>query len=105
MGEYRWDGAPTAKLRAAGTTYFESRIPHGVRWQAEDGSVIEISSDQLFQMMFMVGPLQPTHCMMIALFCGVIPHDTSVHALRTAPLAPVPPIPDPDVDQIAAFLR
>ena len=27
LGEFGWDGAPTAKLRAAGTTYFESRAP------------------------------------------------------------------------------
>ena len=49
-------GAPAAKLRAAGDTYFESRVAYGVRWDGENGGVIEMSSDQLFQMMFMVGP-------------------------------------------------
>ena len=58
LGEFGWDGAPAAKLRAAGTTYFESRAPYGVRWEGDDGA-IEISSDQLFQMMFMVGRLAP----------------------------------------------
>ena len=78
LGEFGWDGAPAAKLRAAGTTYFESRVAYGVRWESADGN-IEISSDQLFQMMFMVGNLAPTHCLMLALFLGVIPHDTSLH--------------------------
>ena len=110
LSEFGWDGAPTAKLRAAGATYFESRVPYGARWQAEDGSVIEISSDQVFQMMFMVGPLQPTHCMMLALFCGVIPHDTSLADLkdrRDEVLAQVmvPTIADPEIEQFAAFLR
>lgn len=111
LGEFGWDGAPTAKLRAAGTTFFESRAPYGVRWQGDDGT-IEISSDQLFQMMFMVGHLSPTHCLMLALFCGVIPHDTDLHALkdesgrsRALDAADVPVESDADIEQLAAFLR
>lgn len=111
LGEFGWDGAPTAKLRAAGTTYFESRAPYGVRWDSPDGP-IEISSDQLFQMMFMVGHLAPTHCLMLALFLGVIPHDTSVFLLkddagRNQALAgaQVAQEADADVEQLAAFLR
>lgn len=130
LGEFGWDGAPTARLRAAGTTYFESRAPYGVRWQDDDGTLggrglsadgsaaegrrgsIEISSDQLFQMMFMVGPLAPTHCLMLALFCGVIPHDISLYDLkdgagrsRALASADIPPQGDADIEQIAAFLR
>jgi hypothetical protein len=111
LGEFGWDGAPTAKLRAAGTTYFESRAPYGVRWQGEDGT-IEISSDQLFQMMFMVGNLAPTHCLMLVLFCGVLPHDISLYDLkdmqarsRALATAVLPPQADPDIEQLAVFLR
>jgi hypothetical protein len=111
LGEFGWDGAPTAKLRAAGTTYFESRAPYGVRWQGDDG-LIEISSDQLFQMMFMVGNLAPTHSLMLALFFGVIPHDISLHDLKdetgraqALDSAALEPQADADVEQIAAFLR
>ena len=82
-----------------------------MRWQGDDG-VIEISSDQLFQMMFMVGNLAPTHCLMLALFCGVIPHDTSLIDLKDEPgksrvlaAANVPSEPDADIEQLAAFLR
>jgi hypothetical protein len=111
LAEFGWDGAPVAKMRAAGDTFFESRAPYGVRWESNDGT-IEISSDQLFQMMFMVGNLAPTHCMMLALFCGVIPHDTSLHDLKDAEgrtralaAANVPTEADPDIEQLAAFLR
>lgn len=112
LAEFNWDGSPAAKLRAAGTTYFESKVAYGVRWQAEDGSVIEMSSDQLFQMMFMVGNLAPTHCLMLALFFGVIPHDISLHELkdqdgrtRALDAAVVPTEVDVDTEQLAAFLR
>jgi hypothetical protein len=111
LGEFGWTGEPAKKLRAAGDTYFESRVAHGVRWESGDGRV-EISSDQLFQMMFMVGNLEPTHCLMLALFCGVIPHDTSLHDLkdetgrqRVLAAATVASEPDADVEQFAHFLR
>jgi hypothetical protein len=111
LGEFGWDGTPVAKLRSAGATYFESRVPYGVRWQTDDGA-IEISSDQLFQMMFMVGNLAPTHCLMVALFCGVLPHDIDIVELRdtdgrTRALAAsiVATEPDADIEQLAAFLR
>jgi len=111
LREFGWDGEPAAKLRATGTTYFESRAPYGVRWQGDDGT-IEISSDQLFQMMFMVGNLAPTHCLMLALFCGVIPHDISLYDLkddagraRVLAAADLTTESDPDIEQLAAFLR
>lgn len=109
--EFKWDGEPTRRLRAAGTTYFESRAPYGVRWEGETG-VLEISSDQVFQMMFMVGHISPTHGMMLALFTGVIPHDVSLFDLKdkagreqALAAANVPSEPDPDIEQMAAFLR
>jgi hypothetical protein len=111
LGEFGWDGAPTAKLRAAGDTYFESRVAYGVRWDSPDGS-IDVSSDQLFQMMFLVGNLAATHSLMLALFLGVIPHDTSLHDLKDAEgrsralaRSYLAPEPDPDIEQLAAFLR
>jgi len=111
LGEFGWDGAPAAKLRASGTTFFESRVPYGVRWQGENGTV-EITSDQLFQMMFLVGNLAPTHSLMLALFTGVIPHDISLYDLkdeagrkRALAAAHVPVEADPDIEQLAAFLR
>jgi hypothetical protein len=111
LGEFGWDGAPAARLRSAGTTYFESRAPYGVRWRNDEGT-LEVSSDQLFQMMFMVGKLAPTHCLMLALFCGALPHDIDIHELkdresrmRALAAADVAPEADADIEQLAAFLR
>jgi len=49
---------------------------------------------------------------MIALFCGVLPHDISLYDLKDAPsraralaAADLPAQPDADIEQIAAFLR
>jgi hypothetical protein len=112
LAELGWTGEPVAKLRAAGDTYFESRVAYGVRWDGENGGVIEMSSDQLFQMMFLVGPLAPMHSLMLALFTGMIPHDTPLQDLKDADAraralaaAHLPAQPDPDVEQVAAFLR
>jgi hypothetical protein len=111
MGELGWNGEPTAKLRADGQTFFESRVPYGVRWQGDDGTV-EISSDQIFHMMFMVGALHPAHCLMLALFLGVIPHATSLHDLkddagrkRVLATAHVDRQADAEIEQLASFLR
>lgn len=109
--EFKWDGEPTARLRASGNTYFESRVPYGVRWEGETG-VLEISSDQVFQMMFMVGHVAPTHGLMLALFTGVIPHDTSLFDLkdkagreRVLSAVDLPTEHDAEIEQLAAFLR
>jgi len=111
VGEFGWDGEAVARLRAHGVTFFESRAPYGVRWQAE-GEKLEVSSDQVFQMMFLVGDLAPTHSLMLALFCGVIPHDISLHDLkdragrmRALEAAEVPVEADAAIEQLAAFLR
>ena len=111
LGEFHWDGEPVAKLRAAGDTFFESRVAYGVRWQGDDG-VIDVSSDQLFQMMFMVGHIAPTHALMLALFLGVLPHDISLHDLkegdgraRALAASYIEPNADPEIEQLAAFLR
>lgn len=111
LGEFSWDGEPVATLRANGQTFFESRAPYGVRWQGEQGP-IEISSDQLFQMMFLVGNLAPAHSLLLALVFGVIPHDIDLDDLkdrerrnRALEAADVPVHSDPDIEQLAAFLR
>lgn len=107
LGEFGWDGTPVTRLRGSGTTFFTSRAPYGVRWQGDDGT-IEISSDQIFQMMFLVGHLSPAHSLMLALFLGAIPHDTSLHDLRdkrALDRSDIPPEADPEIEQVAAFLR
>jgi hypothetical protein len=111
MQEFKWDGVPVAKLRARPGEFFESRVPYGVRWQL-DGKPVEISSDQLLQMMFFVGHLAPTHCLMLALFVGAVSHEASFHDLkdpagraRLMQDAGIERQADPAIEQIAAFLR
>lgn len=116
LGDFGWDGAPCARMRAAGDTFFESRVPYGVRWQPDTTSPgvapIELSSDQLMQMLFFVGHVTPSHALMMALFLGVVPHDTPLADLvdaagreRALARAYVPAEPDADIEQLAAYLR
>jgi hypothetical protein len=112
LREFGWDGEPVERMRAAGDTFFESRAPYGARWEAPDGDTIEVSTDTLFQMMFHVGPLQPTHAMMLSLFLGVLPHDLDLDVLRDDAArakalreAKIAPTGDHDIEQLAQFLR
>jgi hypothetical protein len=75
--DFAWSGEHAATMRKRGDTFFESRMPLGMRWGA-----FELSSDQVFHMMFHVGALEPTHCLMLALFFGVVPHDIDPDILR-----------------------
>src|SRR4051794_38135284 len=71
LADYGWNGEHTAKMRAQGDTFFELRDPVVVRW-----GTLMLSSDQLFQMVFGVGPIQPSHATMLALFFGMLDHET-----------------------------
>lgn len=110
LDDFGWDGAQAAAMRADDDTYFESRVPYGVRW-GEGDDAREISSDQLVHLLFHVGHLEPTHSLMAALFLGVVDHDLdpsvlrdpAARALRLASAVIVPPT-DPDVQPIADFL-
>jgi hypothetical protein len=109
--EFKWTGGPVAKLRSKTGEYLESRVPYGVRWTVNDKPV-EVSSDQILQLMFYVGHLAPTHCLMIALFCGAVDHSASFHDLKDpvgrAKLlqhATVAPESIQSIEQIAQFIR
>ncbi len=81
LDDFGWDGAQAAALRAEDDTFFESRVPYGVRWGDGDDAR-EVSSDQLVHLLFHVGHLEPTHSMMAALFLGVLDHDLELDLLR-----------------------
>jgi hypothetical protein len=107
LGYFQWNGAPVARLRAQGKTFFESSAPLQRRWPG--GEVI--TSDQLFHMMFHVGHLGASHCLMLALFLGALPHSTSPdvlgdrglkqQALATAHVGRE----EGQIEQLATFLR
>jgi len=106
VDDFGWDGQQAAALRADDDTFFESRVPYGVRWGAH-----EISSDQLVHLLFHVGHLAPTHSMMAALFLGVLDHDLDLAALRDPversrrlAAAVVEPPADPAAQPMADFV-
>jgi hypothetical protein len=84
--DFHYDGEPIMKLRSQ-RTFFED--PRGATrtWKSGKGFFAKVSngfsvtSSQLLQMMFCVGPLQPSHCGMVAAFLGLIPHDAPPQAL------------------------
>lgn len=41
-----------------------------------------LTSSQLLQMLFCVGSAQPSHCGMLSLFLGLIPHDSPGDVLK-----------------------
>ena len=109
--DFEWNGQHAATMRGEGETFFESRIPFGIRWGDGDDR-IELSSDQVFHMLFHVGHLSPTHCLMLCLFLGVLPHDLDAPILQ-APgeirkLLDAATVADPEVASaapLAQFVR
>jgi hypothetical protein len=77
-----YDGRPIARLRPQ-ATFFERKAPARRQW----GSLFsrrQVTSDQVLQMLFCVGSLQPTHSLMCALFLGLIPHDLAPSDFESA---------------------
>lgn len=81
LEDFGWDGEHAAGMRADDDTFFESRVPYGVRW-GEGDDAAELSSDQLFHLLFHVGHLAPAHSLLAALFLGVLDHDVDLDVLR-----------------------
>jgi hypothetical protein len=93
-----YDGAPVAKMRASGRTFFQNSRTPSRKWGGFFKNC-KISSDQLLQMMFCVGRIDPSHSMLLSLFFGIIPHDISPEQLEElmqvphkAAHLPLPPI-------------
>ena len=71
--EFRYDGSTVRPLRAAGTTHFsEQRTIQRVLGE------IDVDSDQVFEMTFLLGHIQPNHAGILLLFFGAIPRDLEV---------------------------
>lgn len=73
-GDFDWDGRHAAALRAETGAFFEAGEPGARSWEHAGGR-FELSSDQVFEMLFPAGPLDPAHAAMLCLFLGVLPHD------------------------------
>lgn len=75
VADFAYDGEPMRELRQD-PTFFEDQRPVRQRWGGLLSGRWELTSDQLLQMMFCVGDVQPIHAAMLALFLGLLPHDT-----------------------------
>lgn len=113
--DFGWDGSYGAQLRAQGETFFVARQPIVRKWGGFF-SRFKLSSDQLWHMLFGLGPLQPAHMEMLCIFLGYPDHQVPLSrrpeaadpqallaALRERPLAPPPGAP-PQVADMAGFV-
>jgi hypothetical protein len=65
--DFGWDGAQAADMRSQGETFFRLRRPLHRQWPD-----LQLTSDQLFHMMFHVGHIGTSHALMLALFFGFV---------------------------------
>lgn len=72
IDEYGYDGETARPLRQQEDVYFESDESLGRPYVDDD---LIVTTDMLFEMMFMVGNIQPGHAAMLLLFFNIIPRD------------------------------
>ncbi len=80
--DFGYDGGPVEEMRQR-PEMFASAETIGIRWGDEDDA-FSVTTDQLLQMFFFVGSIQPSHATMLSLFVGSIPHDVSPQRFATA---------------------
>ena len=111
--EFRYDGSRARALREPAGVYFEAET--APRRQL---GTLRIDGDQLFEMCFLLGPIQPPHAGVLLLFSGAIARDQEADALLrltgATPADDLPQLPfcldegaatDHSVRALIAFLR
>lgn len=79
--EFKYDGQSVVPLRESDSTYFESPQPYQRRL-----GEFEIDSNQLFEMIFAVGNVNPNHAALLLLFLHAIPREVEADdIMRIAP--------------------
>lgn len=91
--EFKYDGASIEPLRSGSSNYFEDELPAS-RILGE----FTIDANQVFEMMFTVGKINPNHAAILLLFTGAVPRDVEAEMLMR--LTPAPP----DVDERYPFI-
>jgi hypothetical protein len=79
IADFRYDGKPVREMRQRPELYASKSPARGS---------LGVTSDQVIQMLFFVGHVEPSHAMMLALFLGLVPHATPVSALAQATASP-----------------
>ncbi len=111
--EFRYDGSTARALRESAGVYFEAET--APRRQL---GTLRIDGDQLFEMCFLLGPIQPPHAGVLLLLSGAIARDLEADALlrltSATPNAGLPQLPfcleereatDHSVRALIVFLR
>lgn len=80
--DFGYDGTPVEELRDR-SEMFASAETVGIRW-GDDDDAFSVTTNQLLQMFFFVGAIQPAHATMLSLFVGSIPHDVAAQRFATA---------------------
>jgi hypothetical protein len=109
--DFQYNGQPIANMRQQ-QSLFESR-KHVKRQWGSWASKTTITSDQIFQIMFCMRLMDPSHCMMIALFLGLLPHAIDLQELgdteslnRLLTVARIQaPRPERQLEEVVLFLR
>lgn len=81
--EFKYDGASIEPLRAASDVYFEDSQP-ARRFLGE----FELNANQVFEMMFSVGAINPNHAAILLLFTGAVPRELEAEDFRKLRPAP-----------------
>lgn len=81
--EFKYDGASIEPLRAASDAYFEDSLP-----ATRNLGEFSIDANQVFEMMFAVGAVNPNHAAILLLFSGAIPRDVEAESIMLLTPAP-----------------
>lgn len=76
IGDFGYDGGEIPRLRRQGEVFLQRNRPIKRRW----GGFLsgrKITSDQILQMMFGLGDLDPGHCMVLCLALGMVKDDAT----------------------------
>lgn len=81
--QFSYDGVEIARLRGTNDTYFQDR-----QGFARPLGEFAITSNQIFEMLFMVGDIQPNHAAVLLLFFNAIRRDIEADAIMRLTPAP-----------------
>jgi hypothetical protein len=80
--DFKYDGGPFNKMRQDGT-FFERKQPAVRSWKLGGilSGAFKVTSSQILELMFAVGPVQPAHICLLMFFFGLVPNDSDPQIL------------------------
>jgi hypothetical protein len=105
LEDFSFDVQTVAQMRSRPGVFFESGERFARRY--ED---MQITTDQIFAMLFLTGTIEPRHAIALMLFFGAIPRDLDAEGLMALTAEPNPAVPftmmpeDDDDETILAMI-